>query len=158
MPEVLGVLQDAGAAELSAETWQVLRVEVGLPAASAELVSEYTPLEIGLVEAVAAEKGCYTGQEVIARQITYDKITQHLVGLKLESPAEPGGRLYAEDRPVGTLTSAALSPRFGPLGLAVVRRPFHQLGSLLSLGKPEEGGSQPAQVVPLPVSSVSPIS
>lgn len=150
LAEVLRSLQTGGAVALSAESQHVLRVEAGLPASGAELTGEYTPLEAGLEHAVASDKGCYTGQEVIARQITYDKITQRLVGLKLESPAQPGERLWVEDKPVGTLTSTAVSPRFGALALSVVRRPYHQPGSELSLGNPAEGETRKAIVTSLP--------
>jgi folate-binding protein YgfZ len=101
-----------------------MRVEAGLPAAGAELSEDYTPLEAGLAAAISSTKGCYTGQEVLARQITYDKVTQHLCGLRLTRRAQPGGRVWAPDgSPVGRVTSAATSPRFGEIALAVVKRP-----------------------------------
>jgi len=156
LPEILAGLNAAGAKALSPESQHILRVEAGLPAVGAELVGEYTPLETGLDYAVAGNKGCYTGQEVIARQITYDKITQRLVGLQLKSPAQPGGRLWAEGKPVGTLTSTAVSPRLGPLALAIVRRPHNQPGTWLSLGQPEDEASQPALVTQFPLAAPDP--
>ena len=79
--------------------------------------------------AVSGNKGCYPGQEVIARQLTYDKVTQRLVGLRLDEPVAPGGRLLAEGKPVGVITSAAVSPRFGAIALGVVKRPHHEVGT-----------------------------
>jgi folate-binding protein YgfZ len=126
-----------GAARLSAESHQVLRVEAGLPGAGAELIETYTPLEVGLDAAVSGAKGCYTGQEVLARQLAYDKVTQRLVRLKLDAPVPAGIRLYLDDEPAGEITSAAISPRFGPIALAVVRRPFFEARTVLTT---REGG------------------
>jgi folate-binding protein YgfZ len=144
-------LQSRGAARLGEPEYQTLRVEAGFPAADAELSDEYTPYEAGLSRAVSGEKGCYTGQEVLARQATYDKVTQRLRGLKLERPVEPGRRLHSEDgRLAGRLTSFALSPRFGPIGLAIVKRPFEEAGTRLALEMDEGEGQIAGEVVSLP--------
>lgn len=134
---------------LSEAAYHTRRVEAGQPWAAQELSGEYTPLETGLESAVSHTKGCYTGQEVIARQVTYDKITQRLVGLKLQQPAQAGERLWAEERLVGQLTSVVESPRFGALGLAVVKRPFFEPGSLVRVGPALESAS-PAVIASLP--------
>lgn len=123
-------------ARLLEEEYSLLRIEAGLPAAGAELSEEYTPLEVGLEAAVSETKGCYTGQEVLARQVTYDKVTQRLCGLRLERRARPGERIWAADgSPVGKVTSAATSPRFGEIALGVVRRPHHEPGTALRVGE-----------------------
>ncbi len=141
-------LAQAGAAALDAATLEVLRIEAGLPAGGAELSETYTPLEAGLKPAISSTKGCYTGQEVIARQITYDKVTQHLAGLRLEAPVEPGVRVYTSEGDLaGTVTSAALSPRLGALALAVLKRPHHAPGTALRVGGAD---GQPALVAALP--------
>ena len=129
-----------GAARLNAESHHVLRVEAGMPAAGAELIEAYTPLEVGLDGAVSGEKGCYTGQEVLARQVTYDKVTQRLVSLRLDAPLPAGMRLYFEDKPAGEITSAAVSPRFGAVALAVVKRPYFEPGTILMAGEVEVRG------------------
>ncbi len=118
---------------LSPDSRHILRVEAGLPAAGAELSEEYTPLEAGMEHAVSGDKGCYPGQEVLARQVTYDKVTQRLVGLKLSEPVTPGKRLLAEGKPAGVVTSAAVSPRFGAIALGVVKRPHHEVGTRLEV-------------------------
>jgi folate-binding protein YgfZ len=143
-------LQAQGASRLSAEAFHLLRVEAGLPGETAELTEAFTPLETGLQAAVSGSKGCYTGQEVIARQITYDKITQRLAGLRLPGPTEPGARLWAEGKPAGTVTSVAHSPRFGWIALAVVKRPHFEPGSRVALG--EAGSPGTAEVTSLPFS------
>jgi folate-binding Fe-S cluster repair protein YgfZ len=108
-------------------------------------------LETGLEWAVAGGKGCYTGQEVIARQMTYDKITQHLVGLHLGNSARPGQRIWADGKPVGIVTSAVRSPRFGEIALAIIKRPHHQAGTLVRVGDTDTL-SLPATVSSLPFS------
>lgn len=146
--QVVGSLESAGAAAMSAEGYQLLRVEVGRPSVDHELTEDYTPLEVGLDWAVSASKGCYTGQEIIARQITYDKVTRSLVGLRLDAPASVGDSIRVEDSAVGTLTSAAISPRFGPIGLAVVRRPHDEPGTAVSVQSTD--GELRARVSSLP--------
>jgi folate-binding protein YgfZ len=146
-------LTAAGAFRLSDEGYAILRIEAGLPSAGAELSEDYTPLEAGLQPAISSTKGCYTGQEVVARQLTYDKVAQHLCGLRLEQPARPGERLWAADgSPAGKVTSAVKSPRFGEIALAVARRPYHQVGQILRVGETFEAAGQ-ARVVSLPFSS-----
>jgi folate-binding protein YgfZ len=127
----------------------ILRSEAGIPTGGQELIDEYTPLEAGLGWTISNNKGCYTGQEVIARQISYEKVTRHLAGLRLERPAQSGENLYSpeEDHQVGKITSAAISPRLGPLALAILRRPFDEPGRRVTLGDPK---GLSATVVSLP--------
>jgi len=135
-PALLAALDRAGAVRLSHETFDLLRIEAGVPAGGQELTDEYTPLEAGLDWAVSASKGCYTGQEVIARQITYDKVTRHLAGLRLNHPVQAREEVFSaeEERQVGTITSAGISPRLGPIALAILRRPYDQPGTQVTLG------------------------
>lgn len=134
-PALRAALEQAGAAAVDAKTFNVLRIEAGLPAAGTELTDAYTPLETGLEAAVCGAKGCYTGQEVLARQVTYDKVTQRLCGLRLEVPTAAGERLYTSTgEPAGSLTSTAVSPRLGAIGLGVVKRPHHQPSAALHVG------------------------
>ncbi len=140
-----------GATLLSEANYHILRVENGLPAADFELTGDFTPLEVGLQAAVSSTKGCYTGQEVIARQINYDKVTQHLVVLFLKSPGQAGERAWVEGRPVGLLTTAVESPRFGSMALAVIKRPYHQPGTSVIIGGDGKSGGTPAEVVALPL-------
>jgi glycine cleavage system aminomethyltransferase T len=88
------------------------------------------PLEAGLRRFCDDHKGCYTGQEIIARQITYDKVTTHLVGLLPEEPVSPEAAVRADGRPVGWVSSAVHSIGLGrPIALAFVRRPYHAPGT-----------------------------
>lgn len=144
---IVGALREAGAAPLDEAAWHVLRVEAGLPAPGAELTEDYTPLEVGLARAVSGEKGCYTGQEVIARQITYDKVARGLVGLRLAEPVAMGALVEGDGRRVGVVTSAAVSPRFGPIGLAVLNRSFDIPGAQVAV---KMDGVVKAEVTTLP--------
>jgi folate-binding protein YgfZ len=135
----------AGARAVSGDVYEARRVELGRPAAGAELVEEYNPLEAGLAWACAENKGCYTGQEIIARQITYDKVTKTLVGLRLEGSVAQGSDVMVEGRPVGTVTSVAYSPGLNaPIALAIIKRPHNTPGT------PVEVGGQAATVATLP--------
>jgi len=126
----------AGAVELTGDAaYTARRVELARPAPDAELVGEYSPLEAGLAWACAANKGCYTGQEIIARQVTYDKVTRTLVSLHSESLLPAGAVLTVDGREVGVVTSAAFSPaQARPLALAVVKRPHNEPGTVLAAG------------------------
>ena len=146
--DVAAALDEAGAVHLSGESYEILRVEAGLPAAGVELTEDYTPLEAGLTHAVSMSKGCYTGQEVVARQVNYDKVTRHLAGLRLQGEAAPGAQVRAGGRLAGTLTSAVRSPVHGWIGLAVLRRPHHEPGTGVSVEG--EAGSVGATVAELP--------
>jgi len=131
--EAEALLDDNNFQPLSPGDYQILRIELGIPAAGQELVEDYTPLEIGYQWAISENKGCYTGQEVIARQVNYDKVTRHLVGLSQAETPEEKEIVYSREngQPVGKVTSAALSPRFGSIALAVIKRPFHEPGTAL---------------------------
>lgn len=123
-------LKAAGAVSLSEAAYQAVRIAAGRPAPGFELTGAYNPLEVGLGWTCAENKGCYTGQEIIARQITYDKITKTLVGLQSESILAVGQELTADGKAVGTVTSSADSKQ-GPIALAVVKRPHNEPGVTL---------------------------
>jgi folate-binding protein YgfZ len=136
----------AGAAEISAEAAEVLRIEAGRPRFGAEMSAETMPAEAGIVErAVDFEKGCYIGQEPVARLHYKGRPNRRLRGLELRAPAEPGAALRLGDKEVGRIGSACVSPARGPIALAIVRREAEP-GAELSVG--EDGAT--ARVVDLP--------
>ncbi|MBK9944586.1 MAG: aminomethyl transferase family protein [Kouleothrix sp.] len=114
-------LAQAGTAPLDLATLEVLRVEQGYPAFGRELSQEYIPLETGLYDAVSFTKGCYVGQEIIARMESRGRLAKRLIGLRLSAPAAAPGTLEVAGKAAGHLTSALVSPRLGPIGLAYVR-------------------------------------
>jgi len=110
---------------LSSEELEAWRILTGRPLAGCELTEDYNPLEAGLEDAVSFTKGCYTGQEVVARLNTYDKVAREIVRLEIPGQSVPpaGARVVLGDREVGTLTSAAPDPS-GPAiaALAYVKK------------------------------------
>ena len=118
-----GHLREAGAVEVSPAAAEILRVEAGVPRFGAEMGTETMPAEAGIVEqAVSFTKGCYIGQETVARLHYKGKPNRHLRGLRLSAPAEPGAALSLGEKEVGRLGGAAVSPALGPIGLAILRR------------------------------------
>jgi folate-binding protein YgfZ len=139
-------LIDAGAAEVGPEAAEILRVEAGVPRFGAEIGTETMPAEVGIVSvAVSFSKGCYIGQEPVARLHYKGRPNRHLRGLTLSAPAEPGAVLRQGEKEVGRIGTACVSPAHGPIALAVVRREA-QPGDELSVG--EDGVT--AQVTDLP--------
>ena len=122
--EVLSAaLSEAGAVVVGEAATECLRVERGRPRYGVDLDDTVIPQEAGLNErAVSFTKGCYVGQETVARLFYRGKPNRQLRGLRLSGEAEPGSELVFEERVVGRLTSAVASPRLGPIGLALVRR------------------------------------
>lgn len=143
-------LEGAGAVEIGPETFHTLRVEAGVPASGSELTDRYNPLEAGLVQYISFTKGCYIGQEVIARLDTYDKVQRHLVGLTLDRLPDASGEsdaldLYGvdEEKSIGTVTSVAWSPGLGrPIALAYLRTQFAVPGLAVRIGTPEDALGQ----------------
>lgn len=105
--------------------WEVARVEAGIPAFGSEFDGDSMPAEAGLDErAVSFTKGCYPGQEPVARLHYRGHANRGLRGLELDGQGLPAGGspIVSDQREVGRVTSTVLSPRFGPIALAVVRR------------------------------------
>ncbi len=148
----LDQLQEAGATVLQDDAaYQARRIELGRPVAGSEITDAYNPLEVGLEWTCAENKGCYTGQEIIARQITYDKVTKTLVGLRSEELLPLGAPVSVEGRVVGTVTSTAISPALDvPVALAIIKRPANAAGTQV------EVGNGPADVTALPFLETAP--
>ena len=118
-----GELLGRGAAPVSLDAAECLRVERGRPRYGIDLDSSTIPQEAGLNErAVSFTKGCYVGQETVARLHYKGKPNRHLRGLRLSAPADSGEELRLAERSVGRLGSSVVSPKLGPIALALVRR------------------------------------
>jgi tRNA-modifying protein YgfZ len=116
-------LLDAGAVAVSDEAAECLRIERGRPRYGIDLDESVIPQEAGLNErAVSFTKGCYLGQETVARLFYRGKPNRHLRGLRLSRPASSGEEVHFGERVVGTITSATVSPAFGAIALALLRR------------------------------------
>lgn len=139
-------LLNSGAVEVSAAAAEILRIESGVPRYGAEMGAETMPAEAGIVEAaVSFTKGCYIGQETVARLHYKGRPNRHLRGLRLSAPASSGAELRLGEKEVGRLGGSCVSPAFGPIGLAIVRREAEP-GTELVVG--EDGVT--AEVIDLP--------
>ena len=114
-----------GAAPVGSQALELVRISNGIAGYSSELGEDYNPIEAGLMDFISFNKGCYIGQEVVARLNTYDKVQKHLVKLSWDggdAPELPADLLH-DGRKVGTLTSAVKAidgDRF--IGLGFVRK------------------------------------
>jgi tRNA-modifying protein YgfZ len=135
LPRLREALLAAGAVEVSEAAAEILRIEAGRPRFGAEMGTETMPAEAGIVEdAVSFTKGCYIGQETVARLHYKGRPNRHLRGLRLSAPAEPGAPLRLGEKEVGQLGSAAVSPALGPIGRAILRREAEP-GAELAVGE-----------------------
>jgi folate-binding protein YgfZ len=142
-------LVQAGAQPISAATAETVRIEHGRPRYGIDLDDTVIPQEADLnARAVSFTKGCYVGQETVARLYYRGKPNRRLRGVRLSAPAATGSEITFGDRVVGQLGSVAESPSLGPVALALVRREAPP-GSHVTVGP----GKVPAVVVELPFST-----
>ncbi len=140
-------LFESGAVEVSEDAAEILRVESGRPRFGVEMSAATMPAEAGIEErAIDFEKGCYIGQEPVARLHYKGRPNRHLRGLRFSALPVVGEPLVFGDKQVGEIASACISPALGPIGLAVVRREA-QPGDRLLVGE----GEVTAEVTELPL-------
>ena len=154
---VWAAIRDAGQDEefqgraVGLQALETLRIESGKPRFGVDMTEATIPVEANLSEAISYTKGCYVGQEVIARIDARGHVNRQLAGLLLgeaELP-EAGAKLFSPDREVGWVTSAARSPAMAQtIALAYVRRGFLEPGTALQVRT--GGGNIPATVAALP--------
>jgi tRNA-modifying protein YgfZ len=114
---------DLGVPAVSQEVAECVRIENGRPRLGYDMDAETMPQEAGINErAVSFTKGCYVGQETVARLHYKGRPNRHLRGLRLHEPVERGTDILLGDKVVGRVASTCVSPRFGPIALALVRR------------------------------------
>jgi folate-binding protein YgfZ len=138
------VLSAAGSREIAEETAEVLRIEAGRPRFGADMDSTNLPDEVGMNDAISTTKGCYVGQEVVARLRTYGRVNRRLVRFRFpEGPIAVGEVLRRPDDEAvsavdpGRVTSSAVSPGSGPIGLGYAFRDVPEGARLVSVSKPE---------------------
>lgn len=165
-PAIRQQLIAAGFAPIAQDAWDALQIRHGIPRYGRELTDAYNPLEAGLIGAIDFAKGCYIGQEVIARLDTYQKVQKRLTLLRLPptpnsgqnaaANAEPatlapipvGAELTAADHKVGQITAIATQPDTGELlALAYIRAAQALPGGQLTLAAPHQGH---AEIIKLP--------
>ena len=152
--EALGAVFDrfleSGATPVGFEALEVLRVERGTPRFGADMDERTIPLEAGLQRALHYQKGCYIGQEVIARATFRGHVNRTLVGLRFGAGSTPAPRteLFTGERRVGWVTSVVQSARLGSIGLGYAHRDLAHPGTELSLAA--GAGTARIDVLPFP--------
>jgi tRNA-modifying protein YgfZ len=138
---------------ISETTAEILRVEGGRPRFGFDADGSNLADEVGLDASISMTKGCYVGQEIVARMRTYGRVNRRLVGFRFpEGPLAPGSLLKRPEEPEagkveqGRVTSAVVSPAFGPIGLGYAFRDVSLGERLVSAAQP----SLAALVVALP--------
>jgi len=137
-------LVESGSVPLGDRVWEQLRIQQGRPVPDQELTEDYNPLEARLLQTISFEKGCYIGQETIARLNTYKGVKQHLWGIRLSAPVEPGSVITVGDEKIGKLTSytdgdACGDSRChrGSFGLGYIRTKAGGVGLKVQVGESE---------------------
>ncbi|MCH7738534.1 MAG: aminomethyl transferase family protein [Chloroflexi bacterium] len=120
--DVWNAAASSGAIPAGRAAAEAYRVEIGVPTAGREITEKVNPLEANLLKLIDFDKGCYIGQEVIARLDTYDKVQRKLVGLQAAGGLFEGDLLYVDGREIGWTATVAESPAFdGLIALGYVR-------------------------------------
>ena len=148
--QVWEAMAEAGATPVGIDAFNTALVRHGIPRHGREMGDAYNPLEAGLIGTVDFAKGCYIGQEVIARLDTYEKVQRYLVRLSFSEDADvsEGAGLELDGRNVGKVTSLAAIPSTGELaGLGYVRTARAIPGETLELAAPASGA---AKIMDLP--------
>jgi folate-binding protein YgfZ len=143
--ELLRALTAAGAEPIADGAWHALRVEAGRPLFGVDMTTETIPLEAGIEDrAISFTKGCYVGQEIIIRVMHRGggRVARKLVGLRpteSSSPAESIAAdtpLFAGEKSIGRITSAAWSPRFSQwIAMGYVQRDSAEPGTHVTIGQ-----------------------
>ena len=127
------VLEASGVSQADPVTLEAARVEAGYPLFGVDMTEDTIPLEAGIEDrAISFTKGCYVGQEVIIRVLHrgHGRVARKLVGLRLDGNVPPrSAKIWSEERDIGWITSAASSPRLGPIALGYVHRDFTTPGT-----------------------------
>jgi folate-binding protein YgfZ len=144
--DAAAALASLGVEEAPPEALELARIAAGVPVVGVDTGAATLVQEAGLQEeAVSFSKGCYLGQETVARIAFRGHVNRSLRGLALGAPAAVGAALTRDGREVGRLTSTGVAPDLGPIGLAVIRAEV-AIGSSVDV----EGSEAPARVVSLP--------
>ncbi len=146
--KVWQALLNAGVVPLSEETYQVLRVEAGQPEFGRELGDDYIPLEANLWNDVNFKKGCYTGQEIIARMESRQKLAKRLVGLRFGEQVTLPASLWIDDHEAGIVTSVVHSPALGWIGLGYLKSDGGAEGQVVQSHSGERTVSAKVSVLP----------
>ena len=134
-------LSEQGAVPVGREAWNIRRIELGIPRFGFELTESANPLEAGLFDSISFSKGCYIGQEVIARMDTYDKVARQLRRLHFSGEVDDSSKptLSSGGRNVGIVTSSVYSIELGKhIGLGYIKNRYAELGNELLISDSKE--------------------
>lgn len=132
--EIWQKLISKNALPMSNENWEKLRILQGRPKPDAELTEDYNPLEVGLWQTISFDKGCYIGQETIARLNTYKGVKQKLWGIKINQAVNPGSIITKNGEKIGIITSYTDTEK-GGFALGYIRTKAGDLGLKIEIGK-----------------------
>lgn len=127
-------ITEAGATPITEQVWEELTLEQGKPLPDYELTEDYNPLEAGLWQAISFHKGCYIGQETIARLNTYKGVKQRLWGIRLSQMVDPETPITVNDKKVGKLTRVQETDQ-GIMGLGYIRTKAGGEGLTVQVGE-----------------------
>ncbi len=130
---LLSIGESAGLRAAGSLTYNLLRVRSGRPA-GLELSPDYIPLEVGLWDEISLDKGCYTGQEIIARMESRQRLAKTLVKIDLSVFVSAPAPVFADGKLSGRLTSSAKAPDGQIFALAVIKRDYARPGTALLVG------------------------
>ena len=130
-PKLRQALESAGAKPVGPDVVEILRIEAGIALHGRDMDESNVVPETNLDDAVSFTKGCYTGQEIIVRIKHRGHVAKKLTGLRFESDRriEPGAILKADGKEIGRVTSTAVSPKLGSIGLGYVRYEYLDPGT-----------------------------
>ena len=150
--ELSKIGQELDIRPLGYDALNILRIEAGLPIYNIDMDETNIPIEAGLWNALDFEKGCYIGQEVVARIKWRGHVNWHLMGFECEGALVPnvGDEIFDGERKIGRITSSTFSPEFNkPLCLGYIRREFNDSGTKVSV-KLSDSSEVQAEVAELP--------
>lgn len=124
----LGIIPSGGI------VYNALRIASGRVGAGRELTAEYIPLELGLWDEVSFNKGCYTGQEILARMESRNKLARVLMRLALSQFAEAGTPLFYEGKQIGEITSSVVAPDGTLHAMGIVKTAIADVGVVVAIG------------------------
>lgn len=139
---------EAGASPIGERALEVLRIESGRPRFGRELSEAYIPLEAGLWADVSFSKGCYVGQEIIARMESRHRLAKQMVGLRADRSIDLEAEIYTGDESIGKVSSAAMRPCGDSIGLGFVKPAYASPDGRVWIGADR---SLEAEVVSFPI-------
>jgi folate-binding protein YgfZ len=136
-------LERSGSRPLSESEAEALRIRAGRPRFGQDMDDANLPDEVGIEAAISRTKGCYVGQEIVARLATYGRVNRRLVGFRFPQGAIPSGTALSHPDPAasakiawGRVTSSVAESAIGPIGLGFAFRDVPVGGRLREDGPP----------------------